>query len=487
MKDKVNNKIEENNKNYEREIKDVFNNIKFAKIESRKLKNSACVNWLIFLCCFITIANILFLTYYLHYNKLNTLVYILVALNFMFLILSYVLWLKLVKKNKYKYCWYFLFDGYCYYQIWIENEQNIMRTICNLTDNKILYVDKEDKKRKCILRIDDETPIKITGFNDFFTKPEELLKIKYFNFYKNNPNDFYSKKHLYKRKRVFMKNTYYYYPKLKSVIECFYPRGIKIKNNVINYACSQKIVDNFSKKIYIVESYEYKFSLVNNNNFKIHIPEFVEKFSAKKNFKLPQQCPNIIYDSELNNNNAFNIEAENELLPLCDASGKIVGTVDSNKAHLMGAYHKGIHIYIISNKQILNVFTLSNNEISPNAMVPYLKVDANVNEETDFTAYKKANEVLDNKIKKNEIKFLFTYKQTIKNKNYIDNEFVDVFIINKALSEKNIILEESDFGGFKFIKLEDFFNKVENNYDKEIYIDKKEYNKIKQILNNATN
>lgn len=491
MRNRVSKKVIENNKKYAKEIEDILNNITFTKIENRKLNNGFCVNLLTTIYCLFTIANIPILIYYLYNDKLNVLVYVLIGINLTFLLLISVLWIRQIKKikgNKYEYNWYYLSDGYCQYQIWVEKDTNVMRTICNLTDKKILYVDKDSKGRRCLIRIDGETPLTITGLNHFLCEPEEIFPNKDYSFYRIQPSDLYSKKDLYKRKRVFFNNTYYYYPKLKNVIERFYPRGIKLKDDVIEYVCLQKINSRFIENSFdaenFVESYEYKFSLVNDKNIKIQIPEFVERFATKKNFKLPQQSSNIIYEGELNyNGNATTIEDEKEFLPLCDDSGNIIGKTESNKAHRIGALHKVIHIYVINNdKKILNVLTTSNDDILPDRFIPYIKVNAKVNEETNITAYKMANEVLYNSVNKDDIKFLFKYKQSVKNKLYTDNEFVDVYIINKDILEKNIILDECDFAGFKFIPLKDFFNKVENNYDKKIYIDKKEYDMIKIIL-----
>lgn len=169
-----------------------------------------------------------------------------------------------------------------------------------------------------------------------------------------------------------------------------------------------------------------------------------------------------------------------EIFDRCDENGNVIGTVSRVEAHHTGAWHKSVHIYLINNKnQILMQLRPSYKDIGPNKWDISVGGHVDTGEESIIAAARELREELGIVADTSELKYLFTYKETLTNKDYISNEFVSVYLIKKNVVEKDVKLQEEEVVCFKFIDLDEFYKKVgDGTYD----FHKEEYKRVIQIL-----
>lgn len=171
-----------------------------------------------------------------------------------------------------------------------------------------------------------------------------------------------------------------------------------------------------------------------------------------------------------------------EIVDLLDENGKVIGTQSKKEAHKTGTWHKAVHIYLINDKkELLLQQRTANKDIYPSVWDISVGGHVGAGEDTSVTACRELGEELGIKSLPEEFEYLTTTKEVLKTGNYISSEFVDVFLIRKNVTEKDIIIQKSEVADFKFVKLEEFFKMVKDK-EKSLFPHFDEYEKIIPIL-----
>ena len=171
-----------------------------------------------------------------------------------------------------------------------------------------------------------------------------------------------------------------------------------------------------------------------------------------------------------------------EKVDLLDDNGNIIGVQSKKEAHKTGAWHKSIHVYLVNNrKEILLQLRTANKDIFPSVWDISVGGHVDAGEKTSVTASRELEEELGIKSTPEEFEYLTTVKEVLKTGNYISSEFVDVFLIRKNVTKKDITMQKSEVADFKFVKLETFF-KIVKEKDKLLFPHYDEYSKTVPIL-----
>lgn len=155
------------------------------------------------------------------------------------------------------------------------------------------------------------------------------------------------------------------------------------------------------------------------------------------------------------------------MLNKCDENGNIIGSISRTDVHMTGDWHQAIHIYLINKKsQILMQLRAKNKDIAPDVWDISVGGHIDFGENSVSTARRELEEELGISSSEDEFEYLFTYKEILKSSNYISREFVDVYLIEKDVTENDIILQKAEVIEFEFVPVEDFINNVKNKVDK---------------------
>lgn len=171
-----------------------------------------------------------------------------------------------------------------------------------------------------------------------------------------------------------------------------------------------------------------------------------------------------------------------ELIDHLDENGNVIGVIDKKVAHATGAWHKSIHLYLINNKnEILLQLRDPNKDIAPNVWDISVGGHVDAKEKTAKTACRELKEELGVQARQKDLQYLFTNKEILIYGKYNSAEFVDVFILEKDVTEKDIKLQKEEVADFKFVPVKDFINMIKKKQD-GLFPHWEEYEKVLPYL-----
>ena len=158
-----------------------------------------------------------------------------------------------------------------------------------------------------------------------------------------------------------------------------------------------------------------------------------------------------------------------EYLDVLDENGKKTGDVKPrDQVHRDGNWHRTVIVWIMnSGKEVLLQKRSPAREKYPNMW--HISVAGHIlaGEASMATVIKEVKEELGLDLKAKDIKFLFTTcKSSTPKPNYTENEFSDVFLVEKDVDVGEIIMDTDEVVDAKFFKWEEYKNIVkEKNAD----------------------
>ncbi len=172
-----------------------------------------------------------------------------------------------------------------------------------------------------------------------------------------------------------------------------------------------------------------------------------------------------------------------EFLDVFDEQGNPTGEVIArNQVHMRKTWHKSVHAYLINNKkQILLQLRSKDKDIYPDVWDISMGGHISAGEDSLTTLYRELEEELGVFIKPVDAKYVFTNKEILQTGSYISAEFVDIYLVNKDVCEKDIKLQKEEVGDFKFVSLFDFVKMIEHR-DEKLFPHWEEYEKILPVL-----
>ena len=170
-----------------------------------------------------------------------------------------------------------------------------------------------------------------------------------------------------------------------------------------------------------------------------------------------------------------------EMIDRLDDNGNTIGTVLKSVAHRDGLWHRAVHVWIVNNDEILLQYRCAKKDFYPNVWDTSFAGHVDAGETPLDAVIREGKEELGIDVDISKLTHLFTIKEQLTYKDIISNEFVDVFLLRDNIKLEDIVLQDSEVGDVKYMKIDEFFNRIENN-DESIMAHKEIHNKLKVLI-----
>ncbi len=176
-----------------------------------------------------------------------------------------------------------------------------------------------------------------------------------------------------------------------------------------------------------------------------------------------------------------------EKIDILDENGNQTGEVVSREeVHRLGLWHKCVHIWVVnSKKQILLQKRSSQKQTNPNKWTTAVSGHLSAGDSSLEGAMRELSEEIGLAVDKNELQYLFTVKEREVNNNpekqIIEREFTDVYLIKKDMDIKEFKLQEEEVSEIKWFSYEEFKKMVIEN-DEDLVPHRQMQRKILEVL-----
>jgi len=170
------------------------------------------------------------------------------------------------------------------------------------------------------------------------------------------------------------------------------------------------------------------------------------------------------------------------LIDKLNRNGRKIGIIDKAIAHKKGIWHKSVHVWIVNDEnQILLQQRCSYKKFFPNVWDCSFAGHVGAGETSIISAIREGQEELGIDVDTSKMEFLFTNKEKLKYGEIISNEFVDVYLLKDNIKIDDLVYQETEVGGAKYMTLSVFFETIKNNKE-ELFQHADEYAKLKEIF-----
>jgi len=176
-----------------------------------------------------------------------------------------------------------------------------------------------------------------------------------------------------------------------------------------------------------------------------------------------------------------------ELIDIYNENGQFIEQNMKSIAHKNGLWHKSIHSFLINSKNEIIIQKRSKDkDLYPGKWDMSFAGHISAGENALNSVIRECYEELGINLAKNEIEYIFSFKDTHIFNKIINNEFVDVFICHKEFTLDNIKKQDEEVDDVKIIPLKDYISMLENN-NKSLVPHQEENKLIIPILYNILN
>ena len=157
----------------------------------------------------------------------------------------------------------------------------------------------------------------------------------------------------------------------------------------------------------------------------------------------------------------------NEYFDVLDENGNKTNIVKSRtEVHSTGLWHKTAHIWVINDKnEILLQRRCATKDSNPNMLDISCAGHLNAGETSIVGALRELKEELNLEVNPQELQFIKTFKKSsIISNSFINNEFVDLYILKTNKSASEMKFQESEISEIFYVPFNDFKNMVTNNH-----------------------
>lgn len=173
---------------------------------------------------------------------------------------------------------------------------------------------------------------------------------------------------------------------------------------------------------------------------------------------------------------------EHELVDRLDQKGNIIGVIDKAIAHKEGIWHKSVHVWIVNDKkEILLQYRCADKKFFPNYWDASFAGHIGAGEDSVTTALREGKEELGIDVNESKLQYLFTNKESLLYEDIISNEFIDIYLLRDNIKLEDLIFQETEVGGAKYMKISEFFQAI-NDKSEKIFPHPEEYKQLKKIL-----
>jgi len=174
---------------------------------------------------------------------------------------------------------------------------------------------------------------------------------------------------------------------------------------------------------------------------------------------------------------------EHEMIDhLNEKTGEVIGVIDKAVAHRDGLWHKSVHVWVVNdNNQILLQQRCAKKKFFPNVWDVSFAGHVGAGEDAITSAIREGEEELGINLDTDKMKYLFTNKEKLSYDTIQSNEFVEIYLLMQNINLDDIVIQESEVGGVKYVDIIDFFKMVDSK-NEELFPHINEYEQLKVHL-----
>lgn len=176
-----------------------------------------------------------------------------------------------------------------------------------------------------------------------------------------------------------------------------------------------------------------------------------------------------------------------EYIDVLTPEGKLAGTNKSKKQiHIDGDWHRAVHIWIINSKDEVLMQRRSKTKLNyPNLLDTSVAGHISSGENSLETAIREIEEEIGISMQQEELIYLgeVTQQKISNNDSYIDNEYVDIYLVEKKIKISSMKMQKSEVDDLCYVPLDTLETWVEEK-NPEILEHDDEYELLFQVLKN---
>lgn len=171
---------------------------------------------------------------------------------------------------------------------------------------------------------------------------------------------------------------------------------------------------------------------------------------------------------------------EHEMIDQYNIRGEKIGVVDKQIAHRDGLWHKSVHVWIINgNGEILLQYRCSDKSLYPDTWDASFAGHIGEAESSIDAVLREGKEELGIDVDLEKLEYIFTNQEILLYRNIDSREFVDIFILRQDIKLEDLVYQEEEVGGAKYVTIDEFFDLAEED---KLFPHEVEYTVLKKIL-----
>lgn len=171
---------------------------------------------------------------------------------------------------------------------------------------------------------------------------------------------------------------------------------------------------------------------------------------------------------------------EHEMIDQYNMRGEKIGVVDKMIAHRDGLWHKSVHVWIINeNGEVLLQYRCSDKSLYPDTWDASFAGHIGAGESSIEAVIREGKEELGIDVDLEKLEYIFTNKEILVYNDIDSREYVDIFILRQDIKVEDLVYQEEEVGGSKYVNTEEFFDLAEND---KLFPHEVEYNVLKKVL-----
>jgi len=159
-----------------------------------------------------------------------------------------------------------------------------------------------------------------------------------------------------------------------------------------------------------------------------------------------------------------------EYVDILNENGIMTGEVKLKKeAHEKGLWHKAVHIFIINKVgKLLIQKRSSNKDFYPDVWDVSAAGHISAGENSLISGIRETEEEIGLNITEEEMRFIFSIREQHEFRGIKNNEFLDVYWVQKDFDFNTLVMQKEEVGDIKLIDIDEFEMMV-NNRDESLF------------------
>lgn len=156
-----------------------------------------------------------------------------------------------------------------------------------------------------------------------------------------------------------------------------------------------------------------------------------------------------------------------EMIDQLDENGNFISIVDKDLAHEKGLWHKAVHVWIVNdNNEIMLQYRCAQKKFFPDVWDTSFAGHIDAGETSLEAVIREGKEELGIDVDTSKLKYLFTTKEHLVYNDMISNEYVDVFLLRDNVKLGDLVLQDIEVGGVKYMPVSQFFEVINDSTEK---------------------